>query len=117
MLLNCITKGNQSIMNRHSKYKYLYDTKWRVYSVNFRLKHPKCAICGEPSEVVDHIKPHMGNRDIFWDKRLHQALCKRCHDSDKAKIENGKVPGRDFIPNNKSDMDGLPTSKFHPWNK
>ena len=104
------------MFKRASEYKKLYDSKWRAYSIRFRLLNPKCVICGEPSEVVDHIIPHKGNKDIFWDKRYHQALCKRCHDSDKAKIENGKKPGKHFIPNNKSNNDGLPESKYHPWN-
>jgi 5-methylcytosine-specific restriction protein A len=30
--------------------------------------------------VVDHIKPHKGDRGLFWELANHQALCKRCHD-------------------------------------
>lgn len=30
--------------------------------------------------VVDHIIPHRGNKDLFWDESNWQALCKKCHD-------------------------------------
>lgn len=100
-----------------SEYKYLYNTqKWKNISIRFRLSHPNCALCGEPGKVCDHIIPHKGDEKLFYDKTNIQNLCHQCHNSDKARIENGQKPGVDFIPNNKSDMDGLPTSKFHPWN-
>ena len=30
--------------------------------------------------VVDHITPHQGNQNLFWDTNNWQALCKPCHD-------------------------------------
>ena len=30
--------------------------------------------------VVDHIRPHKGNRELFWDRTNWQSLCKQCHD-------------------------------------
>lgn len=30
--------------------------------------------------VVDHIIPHRGNEELFWDEDNWQGLCKRCHD-------------------------------------
>lgn len=100
------------------KYKKLYKTKrWRNSSKNFRLAHPICVFCGAPGEVVDHIIPHKGNRALFFDPRNWQTLCKRCHDSAKYRMELGQVPGKDFVIDNKSDDDGLPTSSNHPWNK
>ena len=35
------------------------------------------------SPVVDHIRPHNGNLLLFWDEGNLQALCKRCHDTEK----------------------------------
>jgi 5-methylcytosine-specific restriction protein A len=29
--------------------------------------------------VVDHIIPHRGNRELFWDTENWQALCTPCH--------------------------------------
>ena len=37
--------------------------------------------------VVDHIQPHEGDMNLFWNADNHQALCKLCHDSIKQKIE------------------------------
>ena len=36
--------------------------------------------------IADHIEPHKGDEAKFWNNRL-QALCKRCHDSDKQSEE------------------------------
>jgi 5-methylcytosine-specific restriction protein A len=32
------------------------------------------------AKVVDHIKPHKGNKEEFFDLNNLQALCKRHHD-------------------------------------
>ncbi len=37
--------------------------------------------------VVDHIQPHGGDQDLFWDESNWQSLCKTHHDTDKAEIE------------------------------
>ncbi|EXU58072.1 HNH endonuclease family protein [Acinetobacter baumannii 24845_10] len=29
--------------------------------------------------VVDHIIPHRGDQEIFWDEMNWQALCSKCH--------------------------------------
>ena len=45
------------------------------------------SLIGKPpaanSPVVDHIKPHRGDPDLFWDKANLQAVCKSWHDSIK----------------------------------
>jgi 5-methylcytosine-specific restriction protein A len=62
------------------------------------LADPKNALCvmclkrGKvtAATVVDHIIPHKGDYGLFWDKDNNwQALCKRCHDSDKQREERG----------------------------
>ncbi|NMA84113.1 MAG: HNH endonuclease [Epulopiscium sp.] len=35
--------------------------------------------------AVDHIKPHKGNEDLFYDINNLQSLCKSCHDRKTAK--------------------------------
>lgn len=39
------------------------------------------------SAVVDHICPHRGDPDLFWDETNLQALCKGAHDGEKQKQE------------------------------
>jgi len=40
-----------------------------------------CAACGAITIGlhVDHIRPHHGDRALFWSFRNLQALCPRCH--------------------------------------
>ena len=45
-----------------------------------RRQHPLCVRCGRPAQVVDHIVPHRGREQLFWDESNWQALCKACHD-------------------------------------
>lgn len=44
------------------------------------------------SPVVDHIRPHAGNAELFWDKSNLQLLSKSAHDSIKARME-GRTRG------------------------
>lgn len=49
----------------------------------------------ENSAVVDHIVPHRGNPDLFWDGGNLQAMSKVYHDRHKQKIEyDGQVHRR-----------------------
>ena len=42
--------------------------------------------------VVDHVTPHRGNEDLFFDYHNTQSLCKAHHDSTKQSMERGSVP-------------------------
>jgi len=71
-----------------------------------------CAEQGKvtPATVVDHVKPHKGDQQLFWDKTNHQALCKLCHDAHKKRLElSGKVVG--------CDVNGTPIDPNHHWLK
>lgn len=57
-----------------------YTSKWRRVSKAYLRAHPLCAKCGRPATVVDHIRPHRGDKVLFWDKSNWQSLCKPCHD-------------------------------------
>ena len=54
---------------------------------------------------------------MFYNPDNLMALCKRCHDSAKFRMELGQIPGKDFVVANESDDEGLPLSPNHPWNK
>lgn len=64
-----------------------YGAEWRKYRIDYLMRHPLCVQCEAvvPSTVVDHIKDHGGDYNLFWDPNNHQALCKHCHDSKTAK--------------------------------
>lgn len=52
-----------------------------------------CVMCGrnggaDTSKLVaDHIEPHRGERDLFYDPSNLQCLCKPCHDGTKQRQE------------------------------
>ena len=90
-----------------------YDYRWQRARVQFLADNPLCKFCEQrgrltPAAVVDHIKPHRGDRALFWDVSNWQPLCKKCHDSAKAREEHGRASG--------SDVDGNPIVPGHHWN-
>lgn len=67
------------------EYHNLYSRRWRKASKAYLSRHPLCVRCAEQGKytkatVVDHIKPHKGNKELFWDHDNWQSLCKECHD-------------------------------------
>ncbi|MCM2532556.1 HNH endonuclease [Neobacillus pocheonensis] len=65
-----------------------HDTKWRTYRIDFLKRNPTCISCGEKATVVDHIIAHKGDKDLFWARFNHQAMCASCH-SRKTVLEDG----------------------------
>lgn len=90
-----------------------YGHKWRQARAGFLRKHPLCAMCRRrglitPATLVDHIVPHRGDMELFWDVGNWQSLCRPCHDIDKTRIEAGsKMLG--------CDDSGLPLDPGHHW--
>lgn len=71
-----------------------YDTRWKKYRANYLRKNPLCVKCLDegritPATVVDHIVPHKGNKQLFWDPKNHQSLCKHHHDVKTASQDMG----------------------------
>ncbi|AGL03635.1 restriction endonuclease [Desulfoscipio gibsoniae DSM 7213] len=80
--------------NRKERPKYskqLYNSaRWQRLRKKVLLEHPLCVECERqgritPATIVDHVKPHKGNLNLFWDENNLQALCKNCHDSKTTK--------------------------------
>lgn len=73
-----------------------YDYRWSAARRRFLLR-PENALCrlcqaaGRMTEstIVDHIRPHRGDKALFWDVRNWQPLCKRCHDQKTAREDGG----------------------------
>ena len=71
----------------------LYNYRWKKSRANYLKSYPICRSCeekglSEPATLIDHIIPHKGNYDLFWDMDNWQPLCKRCHDI-KTALEDG----------------------------
>jgi 5-methylcytosine-specific restriction protein A len=63
-----------------------YTRHWRTTARAFLMNHPLCVMCAEKGLVtaareVDHIKPHRGDPEKFWDLSNLQPLCSACHSS------------------------------------
>lgn len=83
-----------------SEYHHLYQTAaWK------RLRHyqlslqPLCEFCLEAeditaAEVVDHVKAHRGQLDLFHDPSNLQSLCRPHHDGTKQRLERGGIDTR-----------------------
>lgn len=62
-----------------------YDRRWQKARIVFLQANPLCAACmrsgrATPATVVDHITPHRGDVNLFWNASNWQPLCKDCHD-------------------------------------
>lgn len=69
-----------------------YDARWDVAAKAFRRSHPLCLGCEavgriEAAEVTDHVIPHRGDMDVFWDQAWWQASCGWHHSVVKQMLE------------------------------
>lgn len=73
----------------------LYSTKeWARVRRAVLDVQPLCVEClangrYEKAVVVDHIQPHKGDRQLFFDVSNLQSLCKSCHDRKTATEDGG----------------------------
>ena len=93
----------------------LYDLRrWRRASRQFLMANPYCAMCQAAGRVTlatltDHVQPHRGDLELFWDAENLQSLCAPCHSGAKQEIEkSGTIRG--------CDADGRPLDPGHHWN-
>lgn len=68
-----------------------YTYRWQKESKAFLREHPLCASCQAqgritPATVVDHVVPHRGDMEKFWNRSNWQPLCVPCHNK-KAQSE------------------------------
>ena len=54
-----------------------YDHRWKKIRDLYLSHHPLCEQCGEPGQLVDHIRP-LADGGTEEDENL-QALCRTCH--------------------------------------
>ena len=71
-----------------------YGARWRKARKQYLQENPLCKRCEQkgklvPATVVDHILPHLGDQDKFWDMENWQPLCKPCHDMKTAREDGG----------------------------
>ena len=71
-----------------------YGYAWQQARLRFLQAHPLCAMCQAmkpprvtAANVVDHIVPHRGDSEKFWDTDNWQPLCAACHNRKTARGE------------------------------
>lgn len=71
-----------------------YTSEWDVASRAFRSDpdHVLCVGCSavkrvQVATVTDHVIPHRGDMDLFWDQANWQGACGPHHDIVKARLE------------------------------
>ena len=79
-------KGNKK---RPNSYARGYNNRWRKNRAFFLSQNPFCCHCEareqlEPAIIVDHIVPHRGDMQLFWDTDNWQGLCRTCDNRKKA---------------------------------
>ena len=76
-----------------------YGYKWQKAREGYLRSHPLCVMCEAQGRVtvatvVDHIKPHRGDRALFWDSKNNwQSLCATHHSADKQREEARQKAG------------------------
>jgi len=83
--------------DNHSRppYHKLYDKqRWRKLRAAYIARHPLCEICFKldqikEARVVDHVEPHRGNEQLFYDNDNLMALCVPCHNRKTAAQDGG----------------------------
>ncbi|MBP0725546.1 HNH endonuclease [Bacillus sp. RG28] len=108
--LGCINLTNEGFCEEHKQLnkqhdnergnanKRGYNYRWQKARLSFLQKNPLCVRCLNENKytsatVVDHIKPHKGDMNLFWDKKNWQPLCKHHHDV-KTVTEDGGFGNR-----------------------
>lgn len=102
-------------MERLNNGQAAYGYRWQRRRENFLREHPLCCFCWKikrvvAAMVVDHIIPHRGDPELFWDESNWQSLCSACHNSVKQAEEK-----RGY--SNAVGANGWPIDPKHPANK
>jgi 5-methylcytosine-specific restriction protein A len=73
-----------------------YTSRWERARAHFLFDHPFCecelhnGMATAPlATVVDHVQPHRGDMDLFWNTDNWQALSKHCHSVKTAREDGG----------------------------
>ena len=97
----------------YEQYPELYGSRqWRNLRASVLSEEPLCRMCDQQGRVtaatiVDHIKEHKGNRELFFDRENLQPLCATCHSGRKRMQDRHGYSAA-------CDQDGLPLDEGHP---
>jgi len=98
-----------------AEYRKLYKSAdWRRLRARVLARDPLCRRCLRrskivPSTVANHIRPHKGDLDLFFDDENVEGVCKPCHDGP---IQSAEARGYSA----EIGDDGWPIDPAHPSN-
>lgn len=76
---------------RWYKTKEWQELRWEVL-VDAVFTCKRCGYVGQSRDLVaDHVTPHRGDRELFFDRGNLQCLCATCHNRDKQKEERANA--------------------------
>ena len=70
-----------------------YTGTWDRAADAYLARHRKCKFCRAAATLVDHIKPHRGDMELFWNRDNWQPLCTQCHSGAKQRLERLQPKG------------------------
>lgn len=79
-------------MTRESSRERGYTWEWEKVRAVYLGRNPLCVLCKPritAANEVDHIIPHRGDKELFWNVKNWQALCKSCHSKKTAREDGG----------------------------
>ena len=82
-------RQQRDALRGQGKHAKLYGAPWRKARRAFLKVNPQCCKCGVPATTIDHIVPHNGDLNLFWDRNNWQPLCQPCHSRKTAKYDGG----------------------------
>jgi 5-methylcytosine-specific restriction protein A len=85
-----IEKRKEYDKHRPTYHDWYSNKRWRMLRIHWLKCNPICVMCNKigritPATIVDHVRPHKGSIDMFYDVSNLQSLCKQCHDSKTAR--------------------------------
>ena len=81
-------KAHKTLNLERDKRQKLYKAEqWKKFSRKFLKENPTCYVCGERSEVTDHLVPHKGDEFIFKETGNHIPLCHKHHNTVTGKFD------------------------------
>lgn len=86
------TQNRAADYRRGSARERGYSAAWDKASAGHIGNNPLCRYCAladevAPATLTDHLYPHRGDRDLFWNRTYWIASCKPCHDGFKQRVE------------------------------
>lgn len=97
-----------------------YGARWKRARLSFLKINPLCAECGKAgrltrARLIDHITPHKGDMELFWDTNNWQSLCMSCHSIKTAREDGGFGNTKSSKVSKSCGLDGIPTDSNHHW--